>query len=264
MVDVAKQLRRTVGRFLLVAGAALLAGPALAYTIFLKDGSQILAKEKYQVQGRMAIITQLSGTKTSFPLSEIDIERTEKANVQDLGTAILIEDGRATDLGQAAAPPPKPQLGDLIQRGSAGPGAAGEAVAGESARRPDGFDARSEAVAQPQRAPYPDHEVAASIRERAATQGLPVTVARGSKARRPLLVFETETEANVFRALLTAATALEELRKDQPGKVEAVEVLCQTSSGSAGGRFTLSPAQASELLSGRADLTRFYCENVEF
>ena len=72
------------------------------------------------------------------------------------------------------------------------------------------LDARSEAVAQPQRAPYPDHEVAASIRERAATQGLPVTVARGSKARRPLLVFETETEANVFRALLTAATALEE------------------------------------------------------
>lgn len=254
------------GRLWILLLATLIATPAFAYTIFLRDGSQIQAKEKYVVQGRMAIITQLSGTKTSFPLEEIDVERTEEANQGGLGTAILIQDGKATDLGQATAPPPaRPQLGDLIQRGEAGVAPAAEgAPAPGTARRPPGFDERTAAAAAPQRAQFGDTAIAATIRERAATQGLPVTVARGSRPNRPLLVFETESEANVFRALLTASAALEDVRRAHGGRVDAFEVLCETSSGSAAGRFTLSPARAADLLSGNADLARFYYENVEF
>jgi len=256
---------RKSGRLWMFLLATLLATPAFAYTIYFKDGSQIQAKEKYVVQGRMAIITQLSGTRTSFPLAEIDVARTEEANQGGLGTAILIQDGKATDLAKATPPPPaRPQLGDLIQRGAAGVApAAGEAPATGAARRPPGFDDRA-ASAATQRAQFGDTAVAATIRERAATQGLPVTVARGSRPNRPLLVFETESEANVFRALLTASAALEDVRAAHGGRVDAFEILCETSSGSAAGRFTLTPARAAELLSGSADLARFYFENVEF
>ena len=31
-----------------------------------------------------------------------------------------------------------------------------------------------------------------------------------------------------------------------------------------GGRFTLTPEQAADLISGRVDLTRYYVDNVEF
>ena len=82
--------------------------------------------------------------------------------------------------------------------------------------------------------------------------------------KRALLVYETESEANVFRALATSAAALEEVRKQFPGAIDAFELLCETSSGSLGARFTLTPAQAADIMAGRVDITRFFFENVEF
>lgn len=263
---------RIPGRLLtaLAAMAAmLLATPALAYTIYLKDGSQLLSKTKYVVRGDKAIIITQSGTETALPLAEIDIPRTEAANQHDLGTAILIEGGEKKDLSQASpAPPARARLGDLIKSGAAGPGAGDPAAPGAAGapsvvERPRGFDAAAEPV-RPARSAFATAPVAAAIKEYIGTQGLPVEVARGSSSRRALLVFETESEANVFRALATSAAALEEVRKQFPGSIDAFELLCETSSGSLGARFTLTPGQAAEIMSGRVDITRFYFENVEF
>jgi hypothetical protein len=51
-----------------------------SYKIFLKDGSQISAKEKYIIKGDRAIITLPNGTQTFILLSNIDVPRTEREN----------------------------------------------------------------------------------------------------------------------------------------------------------------------------------------
>ena len=56
------------------------ATPLLAYTIFLKDGSTLQARQKYTEKGDQAIITLPSGATTTLPLSQIDIPRTNASN----------------------------------------------------------------------------------------------------------------------------------------------------------------------------------------
>ena len=258
---------RPTGRLLLVLVAMLAAAPAFAYTIFFKDGSQILARQKYEVRGDKAIIVLPSGTETAFPVAEIDVARTDQANVQDLGNAMLIEGGKATDLAHATPPPTASQkLGDLIRTGAAGvrsgPGsAAAPGAAGAPPARPRGFDEGQAAVTRPT---LRDSSLAAELKGFIGGRGLPVEIVQGASARRPLLVFETDAEGPVFRALLASAGGLIEAQNRMPGALDGVEVLCQTADGSPAARFNLTPQQAADLLAGRAEITRFFVENVEF
>jgi len=273
---------RSARRLLLVLVATLVAAPSLAYTIFLKDGSQILAKQKYEVRGGKAIIVLPSGTETAIAVTEIDVARTDQANVQDLGTAVLIEDGKTKDLADAAPPPTARQkLGDLIRSGGAGvetgarqkvrdllrTGAAGAPSGAEPGAsglppRPKGFDEGAPVATT--RPGLRDAVLAAQLKGFVGDRGLPVEVVQGASARRPLLVYETDAEGPVFRALLASAAALIEAQDKLPGAVDGVEVLCQTSDGGLAARFNLNPQQAAELLAGRAEITRFFVENVDF
>jgi len=264
---------RSHGRLSLALAALLVAAPAAAYTIHMKDGSKLVAKKKYEVRGDKAIITLPSGQRTQIALTEIDVERTEKANAQDLGTAILIEGGQAKDLGEAAPPAPKkPGLGDLIRAGEAGvQGPDGDEAETEAipagpvgpAARPRGFDDRP-VTAPNGRPPLRDKDLAGSLMGFVAGRGLGVEVFQGNSSRRPLLLYETESEATVFRSLLATAAALIEIRDKRPGSVEALEMICQTADGAPAAHFTLTPAQAADLLSGKAEITRFFVDNVEF
>jgi predicted secreted protein len=263
---------RLPNRLLIAVAALLVAAPAAAYTIFLKDGSQLLAKKKYEVRGSQAIITLVSGQKTMFPLSEIDVPRTEKANEQDLGTAILIEGGEKKDVADAAPPPPsRPELGDLIRSGAAGvqvpqgeaavapPEAPAQEVA--PAARPSGFGG-PQVANTPSTAGFVkmrDTNLAGSLKQFVAGRGLGVEVFQGSK-----LFFETESEAMVFRSLLAGAAALLQAREQSNGQVDGIELVCRTSEGSAAGTFTLTPAQAEALLAGRLEITSFFVNYVEF
>lgn len=263
-------MRASVRRLALVLALAS-AAPGLAYTIFLKDGSQILAKQKYVVRGDKAIITLPSGTETAIAATEIDVARTEQANLQDLGTAILIDDGKSGRLPSGpAATPRQPEIGDLIRRGGAGvrdegvapgaPGAAATPPATGVSARPRGFEDRPTVT----RTPLRDTDLAGAIRAYIGERGLPVEVVQGPTPRRPLLVFETESEGNVFRALLASAAALVDTQKRFPGAVDSVEMICQTSDGNLAARFTLSPQQAADLLAQRLEITRFFVDYVQF
>ena len=100
--------------------ACWLAPPASAYTIYLKDGSRILARDKYGVDGDRAIITLENGTETFLAFAEIDVERTEEANQGNLGNALVFEDGRfveRTETGPATIA--RDTVADLIDRGEA-------------------------------------------------------------------------------------------------------------------------------------------------
>ncbi|HMB52750.1 MAG TPA: hypothetical protein VKU40_05500, partial [Thermoanaerobaculia bacterium] len=72
--------------FVALAVAVLLAAlPAAAYTIYLKDGSRMIARDKYEIKGDQAVFVLQSGTRTTIDLDEIDVARTEKANESNLG-----------------------------------------------------------------------------------------------------------------------------------------------------------------------------------
>jgi hypothetical protein len=247
----------------LLAGLCLaaLAAPALAYTIFLKDGTQVVAKGKYEVKGNQAIIVLPSGTRSSLPLADIDVERTEKANVQDLGTAVMIEGGRVQDVAQATGTPRKDNLQDLIRKQQAGV----REQPPQKTTRPPIDDTRRIRPDASGRAPFRDTNLANAIQAHLITLGAAGDVYQGSSASRARILFETRSEGAVFKSLLGAANTLLRIREQYPGRVDAFEIRCEVpEDGSPAGRFTLTPEVAAELVSGRLELTRFFVENVEF
>ena len=256
-------------RLAVALALALAAAPALAYTIYLKDGSRIVAKEKYVVRGGLAIITLPSGTESSIPAGEIDVPRTEKANESRLGgTAIVIEGGEARELKATPPPPTKPKLQDLM-RASEGelrglddvPAAAPET---DAPATPAAL-LRQRESAEKRRLPFPDTQLAAEILQTLAGRGVTaVRVHASGDAQRPLLVFETASETAVFKAILAGANTLLQVRAKRPGAIEGFELLCESAGGSSGGKFDLTPKLAEEVVSRRYEITRFYVENVRF
>jgi len=244
---------------------SLAATPALAYTIFLKDGSQIVAKTKYEVDGDQAIITLPSGTRTTYPLAEIDIERTERDNKQDVGTAIFIEGGQAQNTPKAAPPKGKTDLQDLIRsRGTGFEEQPDPQPTQRSApvRTPDG---RPGLPAAARRAPLADVQLANELKAYLISRGAAADVYQGSKGRQVLLVFETRSEGTVFKAIAASAYALGHVRDKFPGRVDAFEIRCEVPDAvGLGGRFTMTADQAADLLAGRQDVQNYFVDNVEF
>ena len=246
----------------------LAAGQAFAYTIYLKDGSKIVTAEKYTVRGDKAIVKLQSGTESMLPLAEIDVERTEKANTQNLGTAVVIEDGKSQDLQRTTAPPPQnPTLQDLIKTREANPQAGGPTTIAETPqpRRPRSEAGPTTAADVVGRSPLRDVNLAEAIRRFLFGRGISsVEVLQGPSAKRPLLVFSTGTEGQVFKALSASASTLLHVRDTSPGAVDSFEVVCRSPDGGSGGRFTMLPAQAQELVAGRLDMPTYFVKNVQF
>jgi hypothetical protein len=71
-----------MGRKLLLGLASFALVPAVlaAYTVVLKDGRRIEAKERYTVQGDTVRFTGADGKPYQIPLAELDLAATEEAN----------------------------------------------------------------------------------------------------------------------------------------------------------------------------------------
>jgi len=245
---------------------ALVAGPSAAYTIHLKDGSSIVAKKKYVVQGDKAILVLPSGTESALPLAEIDVAKTDAANQEDLGTAIVIENGKATSLAQSAPPPSSKQtLKELLEQRAAATGGQREAGAVAIDATPGRPKADRQPTSHAGQAPLRDVPLSTEIRSFIFGRGVTtLEVQQGASSRKPRLVFQTTSETQVFRALQASAGALIAVRDKFPGQVEAFEVICDGPAGGRGGQFHLTPPQAADLIAGRIDLPTFFIQNVEF
>lgn len=256
-----------LARLALIGLAGLLsAGSLAAYTVYLKDGSSIVAKKKYIVQGDKAILILASGTETALALAEIDTAKTDAANQDDLGTAIVIENGKATNLTQSAPPPGgKPTLRDLLQQRAAAEGGVRPAGAVAIDATPGSTAQTRQPTSHAGQAPLRDVSLSTEIRTFVFGRGITsLEVQQGPSSRRPRLVFQTSSETQVFRAIQASAGALIEVREKFPGQVESFELICDGPSGGRGGRFTLTPPQAADLVAGRIDLPTFFVQNVEF
>lgn len=256
-------------RAAVLAAALLLAFAATAaqaaYTIYLKDGSRLVAQKKYVIVGERAIFTAENGTRSFVAAAEIDVARTDEANRQGYGNAQVLPD----EVIEAPAPPPKRRtsLTDLAKRTAPAP--PGAPAARREAQRPEVASPKTGTGAVDfmarERRPYPNLEVASELLELYRGQGVEeVQLFAGTRSDRPLVEITTASEASVLQALTASADALLQLRRRHPGKAAALELLMATPARERAGQFVLTPDLAEELASKKVEVTAFFVRNVQF
>jgi hypothetical protein len=255
---------------ILVFALALTASPlAAAYVVYLKDGSTIVAKDKYTIKDGRAIITLANGTQTFVKASEIDVARTDKANKEGYGDAVILP-GDPRPIGPATGELKKDKtLADLIAKREAAPrdlpvnrrNKGETAPSGTASKTRAGYSDLSTLV----RKPYRHLEVASELQQFFRDQGLEeVEIHEGTQGDRPLVELTTNSEASVFRALTITANALIHIRDVHPQRVAAFELLMTTPSRERAGQFVLTPDMAEDLAAKRVDTSAFFLQNVQF
>ncbi len=274
--------RRSVRAWIASAGFAVallvVAAPLLAYTIHLKDGSTLQARQKYKVQGDQAIITLPSGATTTLPLSQIDVARTDSSNASDFGSATVLRGPAATPTPASTQRPPS--LGQLAAQrrlqpapsqpsrspSTTAPAAARPAAAPEPSR--GGLTKTSAGYVDFMRAPRTPVsrvELATQVAEQLRSHGLDsVGIYEGTAPRRLLLEVSANSEGAVFQAIAAAAQTVLTLEAKQPGAVDGLELFLATDNRQRAGQFLITSERAQELVSKKLDLTAFYLKYVEF
>lgn len=268
---------RTSLRAVLVLVVLLVAaGPLGAYTIYLKDGSTLQAREKYKQQGSTALITLPSGAQSTLPMAQIDVERTQRGNATDFGNATVME--------EPAAPKPateqKPKgasLAELAAQRRVAPMPTGPSTT-TSAPAPE-----RAAVAEPARGTVPKTpagfvdffhtprspvsrtELQAAVAELLRAHGVAnAGVYAGSQSRRVLVEVPVNSEGAVFQAIGATAQALLGLEAKGIRNIDAIELFLATDHRQRAGQFLITPERAHELVGKKIDLTQFYVRYVEF
>lgn len=244
--------------------ACSLAMPAMAYTIYLKDGSRIVARDKYVVEGEKAIITLENGTQTFIAALEIDVTRTNEANKSNLGGALIFEDGQFVERTGNEAPAPKREtVTDLIARGEAD--VRTPARTQPSARSATPVAATSTtSIESIKREPMRSISLAAAVKQAFVDRGLErAVVYQGTEQNRPLIEFLAESEATVFRNLEVAAEVLLAVRQEHP-QCEVLELLMKAGNHERAGEFELTVAMAEQIKGKKVELAAFFVNHVRF
>lgn len=229
-----------------------------SFTVYMKDGSTVQAKEPYTIEGDTAIIILENGTRAALPFSEIDVERTQKNNEGSLSGAKILRDGRFVDLDELPeAPPQRETLGTMINSGRATATAASPDADALPTERPGpGQEAAHR--------PYADQGLTQAIENAFAELQLDeIDVFQGDGGA-PLLQVVTETESAVFRGLRVAARVLMAVRAARPGEVPAFDLHFLTPQGQEAGSFRMTPEQAEALDSRHLEPSEYYVRNVRF
>lgn len=245
------QRHRRLALVALAVAVLLAALPAAAYTIYLKDGSRMIARDKYQVKGDQAVFVLQNGTSTTIDLAEIDVARTEKANESNLGTAVVIEGGQTRDAPAEIEPEERTSLSDLArqrrQQGQRAPAQRPPTQRPPSLQPapqpalPEADEPTAEAfvstaagypdlLAAPRR-PYADLDLVGDLKRFYNGQGIDdIQVFQGSDDRLPMVEITATSEASVFRAIAVTASALRSL-SEQGRDVTALQLFLATPRG---------------------------------
>ncbi|HVR07594.1 MAG TPA: hypothetical protein VMW75_06055 [Thermoanaerobaculia bacterium] len=259
---VSAPLRRAAAALLLV----LCAGPLAAYTIWLKDGTSIIARGKYEVKNGKAIITLQNGEQSFLDASQIDAARTEAANrgkdynTTELGNTRVVP-------GQDTPPPPDRSLSDLVQ--SHRPSTRQLPTAKRASEAAPGQQVRSKAgyldLERLQHVPYARSEITADLQQFFRSQGLDeIEIWNGSQPDRVLIEVTTASEASVFQGLTAGANALLRERDRFPQAVAAFEMVLKTPARERAGQFVLTPETATALVAKKIEPPAFFVANVQF
>jgi|CXWL01.1.fsa_nt_gi hypothetical protein len=246
--------------------AALAAAPALAYTIYLKDGSTITAKEKYRVENGRVIFTMANGAAGALRLSELDQAKTEAANKTNYGTATVLEQ-TVTPVTPSETPAKKQEsLSDYIKT-EGGLRALPTTHREERAKGapPSKTKAGYDDLVSWDRSPPSDLDLATAVKRVYRTEGVEdVDVFAGSQRKRLLVEAVTNSEAAIFRAIDIAAKALVEVQRSSPGAIDALELVMITPQRARAGQFVVTPDLAAEIAAKPDEIAVVFVRNVQF
>ncbi len=251
-------------RLTLTTAFLLLVSSALsAYTIYLKDGSQLIAKEKYKVADGRALITLSTGTRTSIDLEEIDVERTEANNEVDYGGVVVLPDTTVQTIPTQQRPKERTTLSQVIQSG--GSDRLERTSAAASSNSQNATEGPAGDLANARRSPYGAVDISNQLRQLLRSRGIDqVNIYQGTETQRILVDIVTNSEASVFRALEASAKALATLDEQRPGEIAAFELYMTTDRRVRAAQFLLTPERATELNSSQIDPQQFFLRYVEF
>ncbi len=249
----------------LVLGLLLLAlaAPAVAYTVVLVDGSEIVTREAPRIEGERALLVMPNGTNAFLDAAEIDREATRRANEgrENYGTAQVLEGGEIRDLADEAPKVEEPDtLADLIARGEASSHHLAQRPRRQSTSGGTSGQAQNPVATPAEPEAYSDTEMAAALRDGFVTAGASeARVLQGAGPSAPRVEAIADTEAAVFRLLRVAAVLVE-----SEELLDGMELYLVTSQGARAGYFRLDAEQARRLAAEEIDPQRFFVENVIF
>lgn len=250
----------------LVLAGLLLAQGALAYKIVLRDGTEIEAEGKYEVDGDRALFVLPNGSTSTIALAEIDVQKTEEANRRNLGDAVVINrDGTTTsyDPNASVREQPVDSLRELLKRRAA-------LDRDTEERSPADRPLRKTAAGYPdfasiQRRPPRDADAGEQLANALQRAGLgSFNLYQGSTDGRLLLELTSNSQGDVFRQLSAIGAGLFEYYSTPGQPVETVEVLMRTGSQSRAGQFEFDQDDARLLVRGGVTPREFFVANVMF
>ena len=214
--------------------------------------------DKYRIEGDWAIATLPSGTPTSFPASEIDVEATDELNKLGVHRGILLKGPDRTERNELR------RRSDTVADLALG-GYTDLQLPDREQKRPIGKTAAGNLdLFTLDRVDPSDAEVASAVRSALRAQGQTDTLLfAGSQETRLLLDVTTDNELEVLRALSASAAALLAARSDHPG-LEALEVIMSTEQRLRAAQFLLTPEGALSLVENRVTPEVFFLLNVQF
>lgn len=255
-----------------LAFGLLLAAPASAYIVILKNGSQITTQKKYEIQGDKILLTLSNGTKASYRASDVDFAKTDEVNrYGTLNNSQILEVQQEPQPAQLR-PDDEKSFGDLIsnrnlalpesgRRAAPSPAAAAKPTVASGTNTPAGF---VNLPALP-RKPLADGELSGEIMTYLRGQGVDdVRIFQGSRSRRALVEIVASSEASVFKVMKDAANCLLQIEQRYPKKLESIELYLTADGKAPAGQFTLTPELANQLASGRVEPASFFVRYVEF
>lgn len=238
-------------RFSLTAAATLLAAtlafPAGAYVIFLKDGGQVVAREKPTIQGAFVVFYTPLGAMQKIKVSEYDEKKTLEMNAKGTGDAYVLGD---TPVENVPAPEKKPSLSQYIQQ---------QQKSGIGTERPSVEVAREPRLNEPA-VPSLDPGLESRFVHTLETYGVKaprVTAATGAVQVKGI----AETEDQVFGALKGIAKSLTET-KENGRPVPKAEIYLSTSTGESAGHFEMTMEDAEALVGGKKTTAAWFMANV--
>ena len=252
--------RSNILRSLVLLTALLLSSQAAlaSYTVVLKDGTLIVATEKYEIQGDRALIQRENGTPTSVRLSEIDVERTEEYNSQrNLAGAVVVDGNRTRPLKLGEAPPMS--LNEALKRQKQR-----QKAREETPERMVKTSAGYNDLTRILRRPYRESEISKRMTEELRKAGLrDFEVHQGTTDNRIFLYVTTNDEKEVFQALRVSANTYG-LIHELDRSVEAFEVLMMTGTKTRAGQFLLNSDNTPLLINQKMSVSDFFVEYVQF
>jgi hypothetical protein len=248
--------RRTA---VLVLALLLLATASWGYILVFKDGEKLVIEGRYRVIGDKVAVTLQSGAETEFPLSDIDLEKTEEMNKSARGSAVVL-DGRQEE--GYTGPPPEKTLADIMRERKAAPREPSrpEVETPRTVRRTPAGNVDLFALARRPLAAEQMQRIDAVLRRSGVRNA---EAFQGTSSKRLLIDVMTAGRGEVFAALESCAAALVELRAEMP-EIEALELAMATSSRSRAGQFVLDVEDAERLTSGSVTPAQHFVAEVLF